>query len=692
MNNLNKEELYKNMLPLLIEINNKYLFLLINSRELENIFKDYIYKKTLEYKESDKEYNNYIKGVIEIEYISIIKERFKEDNISFINNYLDYSLNNKEDIHEIISSLRKVDDLFNLLKLYDNFDLICNIIKNNNSINKLLEIIVNMIKNEKKYNYYEDKKLKSLIEIYCLVMGIDLEEIDNEIDNGSYDIDDFFHDGYLDMDLVYEREIRKDRLLTHEEVVALVKRIKEGDKEAINILVNRNLRLVRKIASKYKRNGIDLEDLIQEGNLGLYKAATRFDEELGCKFSTYATWWIEQGIRRAIENDSRTIRIPTHTEKERRRYHNLKEKLSDKLGYEASCYEMMDEYGMSFDYVNLMERISRPLVELDREIKLGDEDSLIDLIPDPKERADASLDIFEDILEGAKLTEKEKEVLRRRYKYHETGKEVGKRINVSRQRVEQIEKSAFTKLRETPGKREDLLVYAEEYGVRNNHIVGNRKDISISKIAIEISNILTKDSNLVILLKRLGVGKVGSLYFVLKYGFKMIPNMMYKYNCISREMCSISEKKLSLINDDDLNYYIENPSVIINELGITELYLEYKNVINNIYLKSNFLERIRIKVDYYMTFNESRFVYILKESKFESYMIVLLILRVVYDLENKDLKEIGFNLIKKREVESYFYIQNSKYKDEIINYLNNKDLIKNELGLEENAKQLIKRT
>ncbi len=692
MNNLNKEELYKNMLPLLIEINNKYLFLLINSRELENIFKDYIYKKTLEYKESDKEYNNYIKGVIEIEYISIIKERFKEDNISFINNYLDYSLNNKEDIHEIISSLRKVDDLFNLLKLYDNFDLICNIIKNNNSINKLLEIIVNMIKNEKKYNYYEDKKLKSLIEIYCLVMGIDLEEIDNEIDNGSYDIDDFFHDGYLDMDLVYEREIRKDRLLTHEEVVALVKRIKEGDKEAINILVNRNLRLVRKIASKYKRNGIDLEDLIQEGNLGLYKAATRFDEELGCKFSTYATWWIEQGIRRAIENDSRTIRIPTHTEKERRRYHNLKEKLSDKLGYEASCYEMMDEYGMSFDYVNLMERISRPLVELDREIKLGDEDSLIDLIPDPKERADASLDIFEDILEGAKLTEKEKEVLRRRYKYHETGKEVGKRINVSRQRVEQIEKSAFTKLRETPGKREDLLVYAEEYGVRNNHIVGNRKDISISKIAIEISNILTKDSNLVILLKRLGVGKVGSLYFVLKYGFKMIPKMMYKYNCVSREMCSISEKKLSLINDDDLNYYIENPSVIINELGITELYLEYKNVINNIYLKSNFLERIRIKVDYYMTFNESRFVYILKESKFESYMIVLLILRVVYDLGNKELKEIGFNLIKKREVESYFYIQNSKYKDEIINYLNNKDLIKNELGLEENAKQLIKRT
>ena len=165
------------------------------------------------------------------------------------------------------------------------------------------------------------------------------------------------------------------------------------------------------------------------------------------------------------------------------------------------------------------------------------------------------------------------------------------------------------------------------------------------------------------------------------------------------EVISVSalEKRInSRINDDEeLIDYINNHELIIKELGMEELYLRYLNIIKDIYNRSNIVEKLKMIISYYYTFsNESRFIYILKESKFDVIMIMLLIFRMVFNLDDNKIKLINFKYVKKKEQECFNNIQNSIYKDEIIYYLQNKELVLKELKLnklDEDTKELIKR-
>jgi RNA polymerase primary sigma factor len=257
------------------------------------------------------------------------------------------------------------------------------------------------------------------------------------------------------------REIGKYPLLTGQEERDLAKRILEGDGEARNLLARANLRLVVSIAKKYVGRSPDLTllDLIQEGNLGLFKAVDKFDFTKGFKFSTYATWWIRQAITRALADQSRTIRIPVHMVETIAKYKQVSRRLSQDLGRDPLAEEIALEMGVDVEKIYQIEKIDQDTVSLESPVGSDDDDGksvLGDFIKDDKilspdqEVARRILaDQLREILD--ELSPKEREILKLRHGledgiYH-TLEEVGKKFGVTRERIRQIEAKALERIR-----------------------------------------------------------------------------------------------------------------------------------------------------------------------------------------------------------------------------------------------------
>lgn len=268
------------------------------------------------------------------------------------------------------------------------------------------------------------------------------------------------HDSGYDSIQMYLREIGQYPLLTAQEERELAKRIEDGDEEARNLLARANLRLVVSIAKKYVGRSPDLTllDLIQEGNLGLFKAVDKFDFTKGFKFSTYATWWIRQAITRALADQSRTIRIPVHMVETMAKYKQVSRRLAQDLGRDPMPEEIATEMGVEVEKVYQIEKISQDTISL--ELPIGDDDDrsrLSDFIADDKvvapdqEVAHSILtDQITEILDT--LSEKERKILEMRHglldgTYH-TLEEVGSEFGVTRERIRQIEAKALEKIRQ----------------------------------------------------------------------------------------------------------------------------------------------------------------------------------------------------------------------------------------------------
>lgn len=266
-------------------------------------------------------------------------------------------------------------------------------------------------------------------------------------------------DASYDSIQMYLREIGQYPLLTTPEERALAKRVMEGDEEAKNLLARANLRLVVSIAKKYIGRSPDLTllDLIQEGNIGLFKAVDKFDYTKGYKFSTYATWWIRQAITRALADQSRTIRIPVHMVETIAKYKQVFRRLAQDFGRDPLPEEIAIEMGIEVDKIHMIEKINQDTVSL--ETPVGDDDersTLGDFIADEKilppdqETARRILaDQIKEILED--LSPKERKILALRHGledgiYH-TLEEVGKEFGVTRERIRQIEAKAIEKIR-----------------------------------------------------------------------------------------------------------------------------------------------------------------------------------------------------------------------------------------------------
>ncbi len=268
------------------------------------------------------------------------------------------------------------------------------------------------------------------------------------------------NDGGYDSIQMYLREIGQYPLLTALEERTLAKRIVDGDAEARNLLARANLRLVVSIAKKYVGRSPDLTllDLIQEGNLGLFKAVDKFDFTKGFKFSTYATWWIRQAITRALADQSRTIRIPVHMVETMAKYKQVSRRLAQDLGRDPMPEEIATEMDVEVEKIYQIEKISQDTISL--ELPIGDDDDrsrLSDFISDDKIMAPDQevahrilADQMQEILDS--LSEKERKILEMRHglldgTYH-TLEEVGKEFGVTRERIRQIEAKALEKIRQ----------------------------------------------------------------------------------------------------------------------------------------------------------------------------------------------------------------------------------------------------
>tara|TARA_B100000745_G_scaffold70949_2_gene42480 strand:+ start:13678 stop:14961 length:1284 start_codon:yes stop_codon:yes gene_type:complete len=260
---------------------------------------------------------------------------------------------------------------------------------------------------------------------------------------------------------MYLREIGQYPLLTADEEKELAKRIEAGDDEARGILARSNLRLVVSIAKKYVGRSSDLTllDLIQEGNLGLFKAVDKFDYTKGYKFSTYATWWIRQAITRALADQSRTIRIPVHMVETIAKYKQRVRELSQHLGRDPMPEEIAVEMGLEVDKIHHIQKISQATVSL--ESPVGDEgedkSTLGHFIADDRMESpdqSASRRILSEHIGAVleELSDKERKILEMRNGLNEEGichtlEEVGKMFGVTRERIRQIEAKALEKIR-----------------------------------------------------------------------------------------------------------------------------------------------------------------------------------------------------------------------------------------------------
>ena len=265
--------------------------------------------------------------------------------------------------------------------------------------------------------------------------------------------------GALDSVQIYLKEIGKVPLLNSAEEVELAKRIEKGDKAARERLTSANLRLVVSIAKKYVRRSpnLTLLDLIQEGNLGLFKAVEKFDYHKGYKFSTYATWWIRQAITRALADQSRTIRIPVHMVETISKYTQTKRRLLQDLGREPLPEEIAAEMGVEVEKVRQIMKISQETVSLESPIGEGDEDSTLgEFIEDEKSILPSQIaarKLLRDQLRGilGELSPREQKILTMRfgleYGITHTLEEVGKEFGVTRERIRQIEAKALEKIR-----------------------------------------------------------------------------------------------------------------------------------------------------------------------------------------------------------------------------------------------------
>lgn len=383
-----------------------------------------------------------------------VKKLLFDSSSSFgvISNYINYNYMKKKSFEDAVDMFENLDSYFEKYEFNPDIDLIIDLVNKNNIFFEMTKLFFERYKSEvidgKLDNLFDNNLLIMSIEAYCMINRIEIKE------------DIFFDDSsFLEYDGVkeYLKEISRRPLLTHEQVVELVRRINNGDSSAREVLIESNLKLVVSVAKRYNCRGLSFIDLIQEGNLGLIKAVDEYDVERGCKFSTYAFYWIRQAIMRAVQNKGRNIRIPAHKLERVMEYQRIVMELSKELSREPTFEEVANEMNLSISEVVKLHKLGFDTVSINTMIDSDGRTELEKFIPSSSETPEdiavkrtLQLEV-RNLLLRCNLNQREIDVLMLRYGFNDEEAmsldEVGKELNVTRERVRQIEARAIKKIR-----------------------------------------------------------------------------------------------------------------------------------------------------------------------------------------------------------------------------------------------------
>ncbi len=450
---MKKNEIIEKYNLFINELMKKYDYLCLSNDSFIDIIKLELEKLVESKEDLDLEKDQkLIKKCIVVSILKYIKEQLSNNNYKIISNWIDKEIKADQD---------ELSSFYALVKFFEKFNYepsvkcVNYLLKNNKKLENIIKNIVTKYGNEieevQSENALNDLNLLLFVETYC-------ESNNLLVNNNNNDTNKEREIVYNDDSVrSYLLEIGNCPLLSSEEEKKLFTLVAQGDEKARKKAIESNLRLVVSIAKKYVGRGLDFLDLIQSGNLGLMKAIEEYDVNKGFKFSTYATWWIRQAITRSIADQARTIRIPVHMVELINKYRIVKHNLELKLNHEPTEGEIAEEMGISIEKVQDLSKHSAEPVSLYTPIGEEEDSSLMDFIPSTEETVEdkftlnISSDLMLQLINNSRLTDREKTILFARYGFYNgeqyTLDQVGKALNITRERVRQLQKKAEDKIR-----------------------------------------------------------------------------------------------------------------------------------------------------------------------------------------------------------------------------------------------------
>ena len=454
INTMNQNEIYNTILTTVVSIYKEFRYLGLSKDEYKELVLNVIDMSKEKYKDNIP-YTTFIDKNIKEHIIEYMSKKVIDQKTctKILNNYINDKFTNIKTYKDAIKYFDNLSVFFSIYNINSNIDLIMDLISTNKTFEKMLILITkhyyNQIVNGHIESVIENNLLTQSIETYCVLENIDVQE-------ENLNLEELAFEGTKDIDRMYFQDITRIPLLTPEQEKEICLNIKNGDEKAKKKLIESNLRLVANVAFRYMNRGMDLMDLIQEGNMGLMKAVDRFEIDKGFKFSTYATWWIRQAITRALADQSRAVRLPVHLNEKITKYRKAYGKLSANLTREPTIDDIAKEMKMSAKEVSKLAQVQTDIISINTKINDEGDTELGDLIESDSETPEDIIikrrfkkDILE-LIDKCFLTTREKDVIMCRYGFATgepmTLEEIGRKYNVTRERIRQIESKALKKI------------------------------------------------------------------------------------------------------------------------------------------------------------------------------------------------------------------------------------------------------